>query len=210
MNQKEKINHLTKSLEKIYKSKKEKLLFHGWHHIIFVRNKALEFAKSINANLFIVEAAALVHDLNYLVKLNSEPQEGKEFRKTILSKSEFTLEEINRIEEIIMEAHTAIRTANISKEGKSLSDADTLFKALPITPILFTGKYVEENKINIFKLADKITTEQNKLFNEDIYFYTKLAKIKYLKWAKTNLELWNNVKESLNDRDVVTMLNNVE
>lgn len=121
-------------------------------------------------------------------------------------KSGYSDEEIIKIENIIMEAHTATRNQNISLEGKSLSDADTLFKVLPITPVLFASNYIKQNKVDIQKLANKITSEQNKLLEEGIYFYTDLAKTKYLNWAKTNLALWNHVKESLEDNDVSEML----
>lgn len=201
-----KIEKLILNLEKIYLDKSEKLLFHGWHHIVFVKNKAVGFAKSINADLFFVESAALVHDLNYIIKVNSEPEEGKDYRRNILLDCGYSNEEINKIEEIIMESHTSIRNKNISDEGKSLSDADTLFKALPITPILFAINYIKQNKLDIAKLANEVIFEQNKLLDEGIYFYTDLAKNIYLKWAKTNLALWNNVKESLQDKDVIEML----
>ena len=180
MEQKSKINNLISNLEKIYQKEGKKLFFHGWHHIVFVRNKAIVFAKSIKANLFFVESAAFVHDLNYIIKVNSEPEEAKDYRKNILIKSGYLIEEIIRIEKIIMEAHTAIRNQNISDEGKSLSDADTLFKVLPITPILFASNYIKQNKVDIRKLANKVTSEQNQLLDKGIYFYTDLAKTKYL------------------------------
>ena len=41
---------------------------------------------------------------------------------------------------------------------------------------------------------------------KDIYFYTKTAKEKYLSWAKGNLQMWNNVKDSFTDPDVKKML----
>lgn len=203
---KEKIKNLESAIEKIYAKKGQKLLFHGWHHISFVKDKALIFAKSIKANLFFVKSAALVHDLNYLVKTNSEPQIAQNYRKKILMENEYSEEEIKRIEKIVMESHTAGREENISEEGKALSDADTLFKALPITPILFTGSYIKQNKVDIKKLAEKIISEQNHLFNEGIYFYTDLAKGKYFDWAKINLALWNNVNEALKDKSISKML----
>jgi uncharacterized protein len=101
-----------------------------------------------------------------------------------------------------MESHTSNRNENISSEGKALSDADTLFKALPITPILFASKYISQNKVNIKELSDKIVSEQNKLFKEGIYFYTEIAKKRYLHWAKINLDLWNNVNMALDDPDI--------
>ncbi|MGV8150484.1 MAG: HD family phosphohydrolase [Candidatus Woesearchaeota archaeon] len=206
MDKKQKLERLTSKLEHIYHKQSKKLLYHGWHHIIFVRNKAVVFAKSIDADLFLVESAALVHDLNYIVKKNSEPEEADVYRRNILISSGYSHDEIIRIEKIIMESHTLTRNKKISNEGKSLSDADTLFKALPITPILFANKYIAQNGTDIRKLARKITSEQNKLLDEGIYFYTSLAKKKYLNWAKSTLALWNNVEDALRDEDVSEML----
>lgn len=88
----------------------------------------------------------------------------------------------------------------------ALSDADTLFKSLPITPIIFAQKYITQNKVDIYKLAQKVTSEQNPLMDQDIYFYTDYAKKRYLNWAKDNLKLWNNVIESSTDEDIKEML----
>jgi len=199
-----KTKKLTKQLKAIYKNRQD-LLFHGWHHINFVTKKAIEFAMIEKANLLLVEAAALTHDLNFVVKINSEVNEGKALRRKVLLESGFVFTEIDKIESIIEEAHTATRSKKISLEGKCLSDADSLFKVLPITPILFTSKYIQENKINIKKLADKILTEQSKLLTNNIYFYTKAAK-KYLGWARINLQLWENVQIALGDSDVRELL----
>jgi HD superfamily phosphodiesterase len=49
------------------------LLYHGWHHIYFVTKKTLEFCEGFTVDTEILEAAALTHDLNYLVAPNSEP-----------------------------------------------------------------------------------------------------------------------------------------
>jgi uncharacterized protein len=201
-----KIEKLIILLKPLYLEHSKNLLFHGWHHITFVRKKALEFAESISANKLIVEAAALTHDLNYIVKPNSEPEEGKELRQEFLSKAGFIVDEITRIETVVMESHTGTRNERITLEGMALSDADTLFKALPITPIIFAQKYITQNKVDIYKLADKVTSEQNPLIEQDIYFYTDYAKRKYLNWAKDNLKLWNNVIEAFKDEDIKEIL----
>jgi uncharacterized protein len=206
MNKKEKLLKLNKEIYKIYLQNKGHLLFHGWHHINFVRNKALMFGKNLKADLFIIESTALVHDLNYLVKSNSEPEVGKQMRQTILAKIGYTKTELEEIEKIILASHTAYRNKKLSNEAKSISDADTLFKALPITPILFANHYIIENKIDISKLAKKVINEQTILMKKGIYFYTKEARQKYLKWAKINLTLWSNVNESLQDKDVQNLL----
>ncbi|MES2314459.1 MAG: HD family phosphohydrolase [Patescibacteria group bacterium] len=204
----EKLVKLEQILKPLYVENKNKLPFHGWHHIVFVRSKAINIAGSLNINSLIIESAILVHDLNYIVKTNSEPEEGKTLRNRYLIESGYDEQEIVWIEKIINESHTKTRGLSISDEGRVLSDADTLFKALPITPIIFAGKYITENEIDISKLAQKIVNEQVPLLNEDIYFYTDFAKQNYLKWAETNIELWQNVLDCLKDEDVRELLNN--
>lgn len=208
MNSADKLITLESSLRELYKRHQKELLFHGWHHITFVRIKAKFFAENIGADAFIVESAALVHDLNYIVRSNSEPSEGKVLREGVLNSAQYTPEEIVQIEKIIIESHTATRSEQISEEGKALSDGDTLFKALPITAVYFTGKYLTENKVNIMELADKIINEQVPLVEKGIYFYTDFAKQNYMKWVKTNIELWKNIRECLRDKDIEDLIKN--
>lgn len=198
--------NLAATLEKLYATRSADMPFHGWHHIYFVAKKAVEFAQEFEVDKEIIEAAALAHDLNYLVKVNSEPEVGKELREQYLTAANFAAEEVALIENLIMDAHTATRHAQISDSAKALSDADALFKSLPITPIMFAGHYFIENKTDIQKVAAKIAKEQRPLMDQGIYFYTEAAKAKYLQWAKTNLELWENVSSSLDDSDVKEML----
>ncbi len=197
-----KISALHTNIKNLYEAHKDTLLFHGWHHIQFVTKKATDFAKTIDADVEIVQAAALTHDLNYMIAINSEPGAGEILRANILKEAGYDADEIARIEKIILEENLGTRTEQISKEGMALSDADTLFKALPITPILLAGRYIAENKVDIAKLASKIVHEQQPLFDKDIYFYTDVAKEKYMQWARTNLDLWKNVLKSLDDDDV--------
>jgi uncharacterized protein len=197
---------LAAELEKLYQDRSADMLFHGWHHIAFVAKKAVKFAEEFDVDVELIEAAALTHDLNYMVEVNSKPEAGKELRAKCLAEAGFSEDEIVRIDNLVMEEHTATRDAEISDAAKALSDADTLFKALPVTPILFTGNFITENHIDIGKLANKIVGEQKPLMEQGIYFYTKAAKTKYLGWAEINLKLWENVKTALDDEDVEEML----
>lgn len=196
---------LETSLRTLYAQRPD-LLFHGWHHIWFVFRKSRVFATEIGADEFLVQSAALVHDINYIVEKNSNPEAGQEVREKVLTENGYSQEEIEHIEQIVMEEHTANRHENISNEGKALSDADTLFKSLPITPILFAGKYIQENDVDIAQLAEKVCSEQGPLMEKDIYFYTSKARELYLDWASTNLQLWKNVQACLRDEDVKEML----
>jgi uncharacterized protein len=206
MTNKQKLELLNNKLIKLYEKESKKLLFHGWHHINFVRNKALEFGKTIKADLFLVESSALVHDLNYIVKDFSDASEGIGPRQKLLKDCKYTAEEMNRIESIILESETKNRGHKISTEGKALSDGDSLFKAVPLAPILFSSKFITENNVDITILANKILKEQKPLLDKNIFFYTSVAKKKYTKWIKQQLILWEHVREALKDKDVQEML----
>ena len=200
-----KLLSLESSLKVLY-AQHPYLLFHGWHHIWFVFRKSRVFAADIGADEFLVQSAALVHDINYIAEKNSKPEAGQKIREKILTENGYSQEEVERIEQIVMEEHTATRNENISNEGKALSDADTLFKSLPVTPILFAGKYIQENDVDIVQLTEKIVGEQGPLMEKDIYFYTPKARELYLDWAKINLQLWKNVHICLKDEDIQEML----
>ncbi len=182
-------------------------MFHGWHHINFVFKRSKIFAQDLGADVFLAQSAALVHDLNYFVK-ETHAKYGAEFRKDVLKKCGYSDSEMEIIEEIILSEEIEDRKVDsvLSLEAQAFSDADTLFKALPFTPILFASKHIEENNQNIRELAEQIVSQQKNLLEGGVYFYSDLAKEKYSHWAKINIELWKNVLLSLEDEDMVEIL----
>ncbi|HEV2403541.1 MAG TPA: HD domain-containing protein [Candidatus Saccharimonadales bacterium] len=191
---------LAKNLELLYGKHKKSLLFHGWHHIYFVAKKAVEFANELDVNKEIVEAAALTHDLNYIVDVRAQgPEAGTALRTKYLKEAGFSESEISEINKIVLEEHTAYRHANISDAAKVLSDADSLFKVMPINPVLFSSKFITETKSDLRAWATRIINEQKPLMEQGIYFYTDIAKCKYTAWAETDLELVEQVLEALDD-----------
>jgi uncharacterized protein len=172
----------------------DRLPFHDWSHTAFVTSKAAEFAARRVADVEIVEAAALVHDLNYTVRTNSHPRAGKDIRQTPLASTGFTPMEVDRIEQIITAAHTADRLPDADLDTQCLSDADTLYKALPITPVLFAHRYLAESGIDLRELAEKLA--------EGFYFYDPDLRHRYEAWAEANLNLWRAVLDALDDGDV--------
>jgi len=184
------------------------LPFHGWHHVQFVHTKSAVFAKSLNANLELSQIAALVHDLNYLVKkgLYTKAAAGENLRHAMLAQCGASPELITTIEAIVISAELGTANSEISPEAKALSDADTLFKALPITPILFASAFLTETNLDLSTLAAMIVQNQAPLIEQNTYFYSDLAKQTYMHWATTNLQLWQGVNEALTDPDVIALL----
>jgi uncharacterized protein len=186
-----------------------RLQFHGWHHVNFVRTKAARFAVLNGAEVSVVETAALVHDVNYLVRRNSAAAAGSGLRMKILSRAGVPADVAAWIDRIVDEAEMATRGRHISLEAQALSDADTLFKALPVTPVVLAHKYLEENGIGLRELANKICGEQQSVHDEGFYFYNPEAAVQYQHWASANLQLWQCIRESLDDDDVSALLETV-
>jgi uncharacterized protein len=184
----------------------ERLPFHGWHHVCFVRTKAADFARYNGAEVPVVEAAALVHDVNYLVRRNSPAAAGRDLRLGLLTGSGAPPGVARWIDRIVDEAEMATRGPEVSLEAQALSDADTLFKALPITPVLLAHRYLAENGITLRELANKIVSEQRGAHDEGYYFYNPVAARTYSRWARTNLELWQCIREAVDDPAVVDLL----
>lgn len=187
----------------------QRLPFHGWHHVSFVRSKAVQFARVNGAEVSVVETAALVHDVNYLVRRNSPAAAGERLRLDMLTRAGVCLDTARWIDDIVVEAEMANRGPDISVEAQALSDADTLFKALPVTPVMLSHRYLAENGITLRELADKIVGEQQAAHDEGYYFYNRDAAAAYSRWASTNLMLWQHIRESLDDHDVAELLDAV-
>jgi uncharacterized protein len=187
----------------------ERLTFHGWHHVSFVRSKAVEFADANGADANVVETAALVHDVNYIVQRNSSAAAGRGLRLEILSSAGVTRPIAGWVDRVVREAEMRTRHRDISLEAQALSDADTLFKALPVTPVMFAHRYLAENGVTLRELADKIVGEQQDVYDEGYYFYNPDAASAYARWASANLHLWRCIKESLDDPTVERLLDAV-
>jgi uncharacterized protein len=187
-----------------------RLPFHGWHHVRFVRDKAVGFARANGADPGLVAVAALVHDVNYVVRRASAASAGRDVRLALLAEAGVRPAVARRVDAIVDEAEMATRGRHISAEAQALSDADTLFKALPVTPVVLAHRYLAENGIGLGELAAKIVGEQRGVHEAGYYFYSPAAAAQYERWAGANLELWQCVAESLTDPAVTELLAEVE
>jgi uncharacterized protein len=185
------------------------LPFHGWHHVDFVRTKAVQFAEHNGSDVGVVETAALVHDLNYLVRRNSPASAGRGPRLRVLAAAGVPSTIAEHVDAVVCEAEMATRHRDISLAAQALSDADTLFKALPVTPVMLAHKYLAENGVSLRELAGKIVGEQRGVHDAGFYFYSAEAARAYSHWASANLELWQCIVEALDDPSVAELLSAV-
>jgi uncharacterized protein len=193
----------------LYAQKVSDVPFHGWHHVTFVSAKACEFAFELEADVSLVRVAALVHDVNYLVDVRTDASGGSQLRCKILEEAGASRELVDRVEQIVLEAEIQSRTSEISPEAKALSDGDTLFKALPVTPVILAPLYMKETGRDLRELAEKIVAEQIPLKEQGIYFYSDSARERYRVWAETGLSLWRHILESLDDPDIRDLVTSI-
>ena len=190
---------LSRAVRALYARYDSRLPFHGWHHVRFVRDKAIEFARANGADVRFVAAAALVHDVNYVVRRNSNVAAGRDLRTELLTSAGASPELARRVDRVVCEADMGARGREISLEAQALSDADTLFKALPTTPVVLAHRYLTETGASLRGLARKIVGEQQGPLDAGFYFYNPEAAARYSRWATANLALWRCILESLDD-----------
>ncbi len=97
----DKLKKLSTTVKAILLKEKDKLPLHGWHHFDFVRKKAVIFSEAIQANTFLVESAALVHDINRLPAYKNAPLEADTYSKQVLQESGYSIEESKKVLNIV-------------------------------------------------------------------------------------------------------------
>lgn len=182
---------------------KSRLSFHGWHYVSFILKKAEKFAKELGADTEKTLISALTYGLFTRTSPSLTPTDvrGQVIKIIVDSGYDMALaEEIIMMNERIQLPGRLSR--ELTNEEKALSDAVCLYRILPVTPVLFSSKYMEQADIMLEELAHRILNEQFGALKTDRLFYTKSAKKEYTKWAETNIRLWQNIEEAMLDPDI--------
>lgn len=100
---------------------------HDYWHSMRVYNIATQLAKKENANAFIVQLAALLHDVDD-IKLSPETHKNKDNAVTFMKRMSLDKNIIRRVCQIINEISYkgSDSVIPVSKEGKCVQDADRL------------------------------------------------------------------------------------
>lgn len=159
---------------------------HDWSHIERVVNTAKTIAKAEGADLFICEAAALLHDV-IDDKIVQDPADALKELKKFLTSIEVTPEEIEAIELIItrMSFKNHQENQELSLEGRVVQDADRLdaIGAIGIARVMCysgsTGRPIHHPNM---KPRGKMTPEEYRNWESTaiMHFYEKLLKLKEL------------------------------
>ena len=168
---------------------------HDWSHIERVVNTTKTIAQEEGADLFICEAAALLHDV-IDDKIVKDPIVALKELKEFLTSIEITYEQIDAIESIItrMSFKNHKEQQELSLEGKVVQDADRLdaIGAIGIARVMCysgsTGRPIHRPEL---KPRDELTPEEyrNGESTAIMHFYEKLLKLKDLMNTKYGNEL---------------------
>ena len=159
---------------------------HDWSHIERVVNTTKTIAQEEGADLFICEAAALLHDV-IDDKIVKDPAVALKELKEFLTSIELTSEQIDAIESIItrMSFKNHKEQQELSLEGKVVQDADRLdaIGAIGIARVMCysgsTGRPIHRPEL---KPREELTPEEyrNGKSTAIMHFYEKLLKLKEL------------------------------
>ena len=159
---------------------------HDWSHIESVVNTTKTIAKAEGADLFICEAAALLHDV-IDDKIVKDPTVALKELKKFLTSIEVTPEQIEAIVSIItrMSFKNHQEKQELSLEGKVVQDADRLdaIGAIGIARVMCysgsTGRPIHKPEM---KPRENLTPEEyrNGESTAIMHFYEKLLKLKDL------------------------------
>ena len=168
---------------------------HDWSHIERVVNTTKTIAQEEGADLFICEAAALLHDV-IDDKIVKDTAVALKELKHFLTSIELISEQIDAIESIItrMSFKNHKEQQELSLEGKVVQDADRLdaIGAIGIARVMCysgsTGRPIHRPEL---KPRDELTPEEyrNGESTAIMHFYEKLLKLKDLMNTKYGNEL---------------------
>ena len=175
---------------------------HDWTHIDRVRNLALRIGKKEKADLFVLEIAALLHDVGRKDELKSRgafchAEKGGEIAEKILEKNKIKKDDLDNIVHCIKSHRYKNNNIPETLEAKVLFDADKLdsLGAIGVGRIfLFAGNSSHgSGKLHTGKEKMLAKTGQSYAYTEEdtaaMEYYTKLIYIKNKILTKTGKEL---------------------
>ncbi|WP_088071983.1 HD domain-containing protein [Gottfriedia luciferensis] len=170
---------------------------HDWYHIDRVRNLAVHIAEKENANVFIVECAALVHDViddKLHDDLASQKIQLENILKELLNNSEEVNEVLYIIENISYKGGNGVIPTSL--EGKIVQDADRLdaIGAIGVARTFAYGGKKNRSMYNPdFKIRENMTIEEYRSDQSSSlhHFYEKILKLKDLMNTKVAYEIAN-------------------
>jgi uncharacterized protein len=161
---------------------------HDWWHVYRVWKMAERIGKEENANLVIVELAALLHDIADWKFFDGDDTVGPRVASEMLAKYQVPQEMIDVIAQIIQEGSfkgAGVKTVPVTLEGKIVQDADRL-DAIGAIGIARTFAYGGHKNRAMYDPAIKpvLHTSKEQYFKNQSptinHFYEKLLLLKDL------------------------------
>lgn len=171
----------------VYAELKDEMSGHDWWHIVRVTNNAVEIAKQEQADVFICELAALLHDIAD-GKLNENEEVGLQKVEQWLQNHQASDAEIAHVLDIIstMSFKGGHQQKNVSTlEGKIVQDADRLdaIGAIGIARAMaYSGHIGRPIHDPDLQPRENMTLEEYRAGKSSaiMHFYEKLLKLKDL------------------------------
>jgi len=119
-------NQINKTEEFIIKYFENESSGHDWWHVYRVRNYSLKISEKEGGNLFLIEMAALLHDLDdWKLKNESKKNKTKQWLQKIDIQNEVALKILEVISQVSFKG-AGVKTKPTSREAEIVQDADRL------------------------------------------------------------------------------------
>ncbi len=190
-----------KIIEKVADEVKQKLegegSGHDWWHIVRVWNMVKQIGTSEGADMFVVELAALLHDIADWKFHGGDDTVGPKMARQVLEKYSVPAETIDHICDIIISMSfkgAGVKTEIKTLEGKTVQDSDRLdaIGAIGIARTFTYGGYKNRpmydpnKKPSMHQLKEEYFKSESPTIN---HFYEKLLLLKDRMNTKTAKEL---------------------
>ena len=170
---------------------------HDWWHILRVYNNAVDIAKKEGScDIFIIELAALLHDIADWKFHDGDLNKGSEISETFLSEFNISDEVMKHVSDIIKNISfkgAKVKNTITTKEGMIVQDADRLdaIGAIGIGRAFAYGGFMKREMYNPdipYEVHNTFEEYKNKNGSTINHFYEKLLLLKDRMNTKTGRE----------------------
>lgn len=170
---------------------------HDWHHIDRVTKLALHIAHHENANPFVVELAALLHDIADWKLNNGDTKSGLKLATHLMRENDIDTATINQVIHIVDNVSfkgANVKEKNLCLEGCVVRDADRLdaIGAVGIARVFAYGGHKNQKMYDPQikpKLHNSFDEYKNKVTTSVNHFHEKLLLLKDRMYTPTGKRL---------------------
>jgi len=187
MNHKQMIEKISKIVEDACKRETNIFGYSIWsHHIVYVVKYAKQLAEKLDADIEVVEIAALLHDYAGIKDSTFHKEHhihGANEAEQILSEFGYPLEKIEKVKHCILSHRGSVVSERLTPEAECIASADAMSHVFQVASLLYfayvkLGMNVDEGKAWVMNKIErswkKLCPEARDIIYNDYLFAKKI------------------------------------